>query len=361
MPTQQPAATVMLRFSDARAIQHVNDPIHRDLSTATRCGDSLFLSCDETAGVDRLTRCDDGLWGNHVHYPLGGLIDLPAGPDGEMDIEGLHCADGWLWVCGSHSLKRKRPKRPGHGPIQALERMETIGRDPNRWFLGRFPLAEHDGGFVPVAIDGTRRAACIELKRKKPKMVKWLRDDPHIGAFMSIPSKENGFDVEGIAARGDRVWLGLRGPVLRGHAVVIEMRMKVTGDGHLKPRKIDGDRRYRKHILPTDGQGIRDLAFDGDDMLVLTGPTMAGDGPAAVLRWPDALKDTRSMVHAPDRLQHVMDLPYRGAWDHPEGLVSWDGIAGGETAWLVVYDSPAEKRISREGSGVTADVWHMPS
>ena len=51
---RDPLDSVLLRFRDAEAIEHVDDPIQKDLSTATRCGDALFLSCDETAGVDRL-------------------------------------------------------------------------------------------------------------------------------------------------------------------------------------------------------------------------------------------------------------------------------------------------------------------
>ena len=84
-----------------------------------------------------------------------------------------------------------------------------------------------------------------------------------------------------------------------GWAVAIEMEMKVTKAGHLKPKRIDGKRRYRKHLLPTRGQGIRDLVFDGDDLLVLTGLSMACDCPAAVLRWRYAASRNRSAVHPP--------------------------------------------------------------
>ncbi|MWD27327.1 DUF3616 domain-containing protein [Aquicoccus sp. SCR17] len=359
MARLRPTREITLHFNPAKQIQHVDDPIHRDLSTATRIEDTLFVCCDETAGVDRLTRTGKDDWGDHVHFNLGTLIDLPAGPAGEMDIEGLHCDGAWLWVCGSHSLKRKKAKRPDKGPEKGLERMTKITRDPNRWFLGRFPLARHDEGVVPVAQDGSRHAACIELKKKKPKLLKWLKGDPHLGPFLDLPSKENGLDVEGIVARGNRVWLGLRGPVLRGHAVILEMEMKTTGDGHLKPRKIDGERRYRKHLVPSRGQGIRDLALDGEDMLILTGPTMAGDGPAEVLRWPRAVRAKSSAVLAPKALVHACDLPYRGHRDHPEGLVAWPGEGGRADGWLVVYDSPEEKRIAEKGASVTADIWRF--
>ena len=40
---------------------------------------------------------------------------------------------------------------------------------------------------------------------------------------MPLPGKDNGLDVEGIAVAGPRVYLGLRGPVLRGWATIVEI------------------------------------------------------------------------------------------------------------------------------------------
>ncbi len=44
-----------------------------------------------------------------------------------------------------------------------------------------------------------------------------------------IPGKDNGFDIEGLAVREDRLLLGLRGPVLRGHAFVLELSLEQDG------------------------------------------------------------------------------------------------------------------------------------
>ncbi len=337
--------TVTLFFQDEQALRHVNDPIHKDLSTATRAGDSLFVSCDETAGVDRLTAVRGG-WGDHVHFSLAEIFELPDGPDGEMDIEGLAAEDGWLWICGSHSLKRDKPDA-GDGPKKALKAMADIDRDPNRYFLARVPLVREGQGLKPVKKDGKRRAACLKLRKKRSKLKGWLKGDDHLGPFLDLPSKENGLDIEGIAVRGDRVWLGLRGPVLREAGVILEMEMKVTKNGWLKAKRIDGKARYRKHLIDTKGQGIRDLAWDGDDLLILTGTVMAGDGPSEIIRWREAPSVARSGYESTEL---VVDMPYRGEVDHPEGLVHWPEANG----WLVVYDSPAEKRLV--GTSVTADV-----
>ncbi|MGF1553934.1 MAG: DUF3616 domain-containing protein [Paracoccaceae bacterium] len=355
--TDAPIDTVTLVFRDQAAFEHVTDPIAEDLSALARVSDTLFLSCDETAGVDRLRPDAPGVWGSHEHVNLGAIFDLPDGPAGETDIEGLEADDGWLWVVGSHSLKRRKPKREENDAAEALRRMEKIKRDPNRHFLARLPLAPAaDGGVMPVAEHEGRRAASVPLGPDTSALHDWLAGDPHLDPFLAIPSKENGLDVEGIAACGSRVWLGLRGPVLRGHAVILEFDVEVDDAGHLAPRPIGAGRAYRKHVLPSDGLGVRDLARDGDDLLVLTGPALGADGPSHVLRWRGAL-GAEEGVHAEESVAHLAELPYLGHYDHAEGLCRWP--EAGEDAWLVVHDSPVPERLDAARLSVRADVLRL--
>jgi len=343
---------VTLKFED-------NPDLLRDISCVAAAGRSLFLANDETAFIERLSRVGENRYAAHVRFDLADFFDLPDGQAGEADIEGLAVSDGWLWVTGSHSLKRKKPDRDKHDATHALQRMSQIDRDPNRYLLARLPLAaDGENDWRPVRRDGDRHAAAIKLKKKRSKLIDWLRADPHLGAFLDIASKENGFDVEGITGLGQRCWLGLRGPTLRGHAVVIELDCKLTKKGHLKPRKIDDGRRYRKHLLDTRGLGIRDLDRDGTDILILTGPTMDSDGPAHVLRWRQATQDTTSGVIDPDRIEHVMELPYRGTTDHPEGieLVEIDR----RDHLLVVHDSPHPDRLDPQRLEIRADLLAIP-
>lgn len=343
-----PIRQVMLIFGEIEKFGHVADPLRKDVSAATRVGDALFTSCDEFASVDRLTP-DGEAWGNHVHFALGDILDLPGGPDGEMDIEGLMADEGWLWVVGSHGLKRAKPDGEAR---KAMDSLAKIKRDPNRMFLGRIPLATRDGAPALVAEDGKRRVQTIRLHPRKSQLRKWLRDDEHIGPFLAVPCKENGLDIEGIAARGTRVWLGLRGPVLCEMAVVLEFDFKVTAGGHLKARRIDGKRRYRKHLIPTRGLGIRDLELEGDDLILLTAPVTAADGVAAIRRWRGAVHVTSSGVVPEDNVELICGLPYRGHHDHPEGVVQWE-----DGGWLVIYDSPAPERLENSPARLLADIW----
>ena len=353
-----PTRTVDLTFLDPENRPDVKAGIRQDISCLATSGRTLFVACDETASIECLVRQPDGGFGDHTHVSLGDFFKLPGGRHGEMDIEGLAASDGYLWITGSHSLKRDKPKRDTHDAKEALARLRDIDRDPNRYFLGCVPIAEAEDGSCSLRRKvGKRRAACIKQKKKKSRLLKWLKDDDHLSAFLSIPSKENGFDIEGLAAHDSRVWLGLRGPVLRGHGVILELNMKRPDKTRLKARRIDGKARYRKHLLDTDGLGIRDLCVDGDDILVLVGTPLASDGPARILRWHRALQDSTSGVVEPGRLTPVLDLPYRGAQDHPEGLDLLPG--GGKRQVIVAYDSPAQSRLSADPPRLAADVFDL--
>lgn len=190
-----------------------------------------------------------------------------------------------------------------------------------------------------------------------------LRFDPHLAPFLAIPSKDNGFDVEGLAVRGDRVLLGLRGPVLRGWAVVLELELEEVGTGLLGLRPIgDQGAPYRKHFLDLRGLGLRDMCLHGDDLLVLAGPTMDLDGPAGVYRWRDALGADAPSLLGKDDLEQLLEVPYgtgeHAAQDHPEGLCVFRESEQGEPALLVVYDAPDAHRTQGE-AGVRADVFHL--
>jgi hypothetical protein len=105
---------------------------------------------------------------------------------------------------------------------------------------------------------------------------------------------------------------------------------------------------------------VRDLCRDGDDVLVLAGPTMDLDGPVRLYRWTGAARARAGTVAWPDDLERIADLPYgRGedeGSDHAEGVTL---LPDGD-AVLVVYDSPSPARQTQSG-GVLADVIGLPA
>ena len=338
---------------------------HTNLSAVRQDGRCLWVAGDETATVERLIADTDGDgrvtgYTAQVTFALADLVPLPAGRDEEADIEGLASADGWLWAIGSHSLKRKRIK-PGHGDAKSRRRLATVVREDNRFVLIRLPLVTGEDG-LPRAVreDDGRTAAVLGLD--KDSLTDLLEDDPHLAPFLSIPSKDNGIDIEGIAAHGDRLYIGLRGPVLRGWAVLVEIRPGTDPDDPHRLRALpvgDGEERYRTHFLDLGGLGIRDLCPHGDDLLVLTGPSMDLDGPVRLVRWPGAARaDAAALVRA-EELEVLGELPHGDGDDHAEGIAVLDDPDAPGSRALIVYDSPAPERLTADG-GVIADVIRLP-
>ena len=72
-------------------------------------------------------------------------------------------------------------------------------------------------------------------------------------------------------------------------------------------------RRYRKHFLYLDGLGIRELARDGKDLLILAGPTMALDGTMRMYRLRDAAGLADDSLTGPEdgRLTRALRPPRR--------------------------------------------------
>lgn len=353
-----PIATVRLIFSDGGETAG-------DLSVAERAGSNLFVASDEGAQVVHLAAEEGGtVYRQDAVFFLADFLALPETEPGkdEVDIEGMAIADRWLWVTGSHALARKKPDREENSAEKALERLTEVRCDPNRFLLGRIPLiTEADGRLTPVRRDGKRTAGCLKFRKGGNALTKALAEDEHLARFVAVPAKENGFDVEGLAAHGDRVWLGLRGPVLRGWACILELAVEDHPDYEerlrLRPVGPNGEK-YRKHFVDLDGLGIRELTFDGEDLVILAGPTMDLDGPVAVWRWTDALSVTQETVIPRDRLVPLLNLPYGKGDDHAEGIacVRRDGAP---PALLVVYDSPSKARL--HGAGTTADLFTLPS
>lgn len=117
--------------------------------------------------------------------------------------------------------------------------------------------------------------------------------------------------------------------------------------------------RFRKHFLDLDGRGIRELTSHGGDLLILSGPTMDLDGLIALHRWQGAMKTDQPEVLSHDRLQHLMDLPVGEGVDQPEGLAVLPA-EDDATRIIVMYDSPAARRLYDDGTSIDADVFSMP-
>ena len=350
---------VTLRFDTNVVPPDQLKDVLENLSAVVQHGDHLWLGGDEGTCIDRMTRQPSGEFGAHARFDLKPLLNLPGPADQEIDVEGLDVNGGYLWLIGSHSAKRKKAEDK-KTPEENFERLGKIEAEGNRFTLGRVPL---DAGANPVPAHGTLTAARLEGNAKGNLLTAALRTDKHIGRFvpeiqekgvLGIPSKDNGFDVEGLAVSGNRVFLGLRGPVLRGCATVIELRVSdgPTGTLKLEPLGPEG-KPYLKHFLQLDGLGVRDLVIQGDDLLILAGPSMDLDGPVFIYRWKGPLSIAAQSFTPRKALDMIVTVPFKVKKDHAEGLTR---AKESPLTLMVCYDSPHDERLVGK-DGVKADLF----
>jgi hypothetical protein len=322
-----------------------------NLSASVRVGDNLFVGADEACAIERLTIGKSGANG-HRSFPLAELLDL-ADPDEEADIEGLAFEDGWLWVVGSHARTRPNPKKKKKkGKKLDLSALADLKDTRPRCLLARLPLIQGDDGWEPVKADGDRKAGLIRQNKHGSALAKRLAKDELLAPFTCVPAKEGGVDVEGIAVCGERVALGMRGPVISGLALLLELQVHAKASGKLGIASGPA-----KRFLAMEGLGIRDLKRRGDDLLILAGPTTNLSGPCAVYGWENWAKqpprDAQEVeVHVPTR---ILELPFGRGFDHPEGLALWE-----ENSLLVVCDSPGPDRLKHKGQTILTDLYQLP-
>jgi hypothetical protein len=357
---------VLLDFGDVTTPLSDGKDVRDGLSVGVRVGPNLFVATDEGAGLIRMTVGHDRFRQDGT-FPLAELLDLPSG-DEEVDVEGMEYREPYLWITGSHGVKRRKPDPDADDTAKEIARLAKTVDEPNRYLLARVPLSRDaaTGAYTPVRScadpadpERTLTAARVRGDGRRSQLMRSLADDPHLSPFLGLPDKDNGFNVEGLTVAGDRVFLGLRGPVLRGWAVLLEVEPAETDEpGLLKLKKIGPDgRRYRKHFLDLGGLGVRELSTDGPDLLVLAGPTLPLSGPVVLCRWKGgAAPEGESLVRG-ERLEKVMQVPHGDGVDHAEGITLFRA-PGRDTAVLVVYDSPSEARKA-PGGCVYADLFPL--
>ena len=303
----------------------------------------LWLGGDEDSILYRLQRVGEHRYGDLQRVRLKDFALAEGRGGGESDIDGLALDGDRLWLVGSHSLRRRKHDDSKGPPLDM-----HCDQSRNAHVLGCLLL---DGAGLPVS--GQRLA--FGTASPADALTKDLAGNPRIAPFLAIPSKENGIDIEGIAARGERVLVGMRGPVLRGIALVLDLRLGgLNGDG---PTLSLVRRRFR--YLQLAGLAVRYLAVvpGSDDVLVLAGPSMTQAGPCYLYRWRNAFgaelngPDTEVKLEETEPLLWIRDgRPGRAneGSDKPEGL---DVQRHGNRLLVwVAYDYPTAVR--RKGQGV---------
>jgi hypothetical protein len=134
---------------------------------------------------------------------------------------------GWQVLIASSARSRSQ----GDSAEDQIKRLAKVSADGNRFLLGRVPIQLDVGGASVLVSthEESRFAARLECDLFGSELLEALREDKLFMRFISrvgeeaekknIPGKDNGLDIEGLAVAGEnRLFVGLRGPVLRGWA-----------------------------------------------------------------------------------------------------------------------------------------------
>ena len=97
--------------------------------------------------------------------------------------------------------------------------------------------------------------------------------DPVLKPFAALPGDEGGVNIEGLAARDGKLFVGFRSPVLKDGTVPV---MVTTFD---KPETNE------LRFVPLGGRGVRDLAAVRDGFLILAGPSVEAGGGFQIYFW----------------------------------------------------------------------------
>ena len=181
MHHQSLISKILLSFADNFA-EH-----HKDLSALLLTPEKhLWLGSDEASTIERLSLIDDKNFGEHKQFRVAEFFDLPASEEEEIDIEGLAYSDYYLWLIGSHSYKRKKPK-PDKSDEKNIKRLTKVKSEANRYIIGRIPLV--NGELIaecphPEKPKQKLTAGKLQVTNQGNLLMEALANDSHLGFFV---------------------------------------------------------------------------------------------------------------------------------------------------------------------------------
>jgi hypothetical protein len=281
-----------------------------ELSGITRWGELVVICPDEGAAFNVLRPSSAG-------YELAGKVSLLGDSDDEIDMEGAASDSQYVYVVGSHSIRRTKIDEDGTYK-KNRKRITRVRPHAESYRLDRLKLS------------GTGEL----LQQESIDLRDIVGSDEVVGPFFDVPGTENGIDIEGIAVRSNELFVGFRGPVLRGNFVpVVVLQFDRPGD-------------YEMKFVNLGGRGIRDLVAVANGFLVLAGPVGDGDGSYRLYFWngEDCLPGDTERA---GEIRVVSELA-TAAGDKPEGIA-------------VLAETPNEWRLLSVSDGNPAAFeWQVP-
>lgn len=181
--------------------------------------------------------------------------DVHKGRPVELDGEGVAFGDGAFYIAGSHGRPRREEADEDAGAANAKA---SASRQ-----LFRVVLPEVD-------MESGRLKGEPKVSPPSTRLSDILQTNPATKAGFDAKLSQGGLSVEGIAIADARMYVGLRQPVGPGGALILSMRAAALfddGPDDVKTFAVDlGKTSYGA------ARGVRDLAAQGPDLLILAGP-----------------------------------------------------------------------------------------
>jgi hypothetical protein len=250
-------------------------------------------------------------------YTLKSDVDLFEPRDGQCadaDFEGLTGYGGVYFAIASHSRDRqKQDKKSTYEENRKNLTAGGIDYCASRDQVRRFRL---DDKGEPTDV-------------KTGDLMSLIVNDPFLAPYVALPSKENGIDIEGIAATDKYLFVGFKGPVFRQNYVPI---LQLNHDFEPVP----ADSGSPLLFVDLGGRGVRDMTAGPGGIYILAGPNGNEDQSFAIFLW-----DGKDHIGGQGRgTLKVVKRCELGPFDpsgKPEGIAYIGPDEGGER-FLLIYD-----------------------
>lgn len=263
---------------------------------------------------------------------------IPGSKPDEIDIESIAFdpETNCLFVIGSHSYKRKTvkvdKKTVAENRVRLMDAEISPESDRNRIF--QVTLKSSSGKVKEI--------------KQIENLKTLLAQDDYLKRFIDIPSKENGIDIEGLAFRNGNLFLGCRGPILRGNYVPVVVVDWTT----VNASEIQN---YEIRFVKLNGGAIRDMTAVEGGFLIIGGPMGDAPGPYDLYFWDgtDMIYGTDRPAPMPPAVVHLEEIVPPtgddGLYGKAEGITLLEEAATGYRV-LIIYDS------IKDGN---PQIWHL--
>jgi hypothetical protein len=220
----------------------------------------------------------------------------------EIDIEAIAAEGDSYYIIGSHGISKKQGEQ-----------------QTNRFRVFRLKMDRKTG--MPADVNVASLSGI-------------LRADVVLSEHFQMPLQQNGVNIEGLAARNGRLFVGFRGPTLGGFAFVMEI-----GEDEVFARK--SPPLYTLHKLRLgEGLGIREIVAAKSGFLIIAGN--AGSEPSKRFTESENYEEDRefSLVFWDGRGSEVRRI---GSIPNPPGKAEGMTVleeSASEITVLILFDGP---------------------